>query len=395
MRAGIVVFAIGVLIASAFGVVTLIAPRPGAPSQIFVAPAKTASEAPPISPTGPYPKVEVSETVFKFGRMDVGDERSHAFTIRNTGEAPLVLKQGPTTCQCTVSNVEKGELAPGESATVTLTWKPTVQAEKFHKSGHILTNDPERKDIEFSLIGMVAPRLLVSPMKEWTTPNILPDQPTVIFGMISSPVVDKFDITGVEVVGDFPYVSTEVTPLEKSKLDSLKAICGYQIQVTIKPEMPIGTFTCPLKIKTDVPSRKADGSLGEPMAVEILVTGQRHGPLRIVGSEWDEDSMSVYLSGFDAAEGKTVILKALVQGTFEDELKFVEPSECPAAPALKVSLERDETAKSGHHWYRLRFEYPPGAPRASFREGNPAIVRLRTNHPGASTIEIRAYFTAI
>ena len=61
----------------------------------------------------------VDETDYDFGRMEVGEEQSHVFTIRNEGEAPLVIVKGPTTCQCTISDVETGTKAPGESAKVT------------------------------------------------------------------------------------------------------------------------------------------------------------------------------------------------------------------------------------------------------------------------------------
>src|SRR5258707_1379935 len=57
-----------------------------------------------ISPTGPYPKAVV-EANYDFGRMEVGEERSHVYTIRNEGEAVLKIVNVGTTCQCTVSDM--------------------------------------------------------------------------------------------------------------------------------------------------------------------------------------------------------------------------------------------------------------------------------------------------
>src|SRR5689334_21555935 len=52
--------------------------------------------------SAPQPKAVIEETEFKFDCMEVGEERSHAFVIRNEGQAPLEVVAGPTTCQCTV-----------------------------------------------------------------------------------------------------------------------------------------------------------------------------------------------------------------------------------------------------------------------------------------------------
>ncbi len=116
----------------------------------------------PISPTGPYPKAVV-DADFNFGRMEVGEEREHVFTIRNEGEAPLLFKNDGTTCQCTVSDMEKGEtreLAPGESFDIKLTWKPIVHVEMFSKGANFATNDPDHKKIFLQLMGHgFAPRL--------------------------------------------------------------------------------------------------------------------------------------------------------------------------------------------------------------------------------------------
>src|SRR5437762_13137562 len=122
MKLSVVAGCVCALIVATTVVVALISPRMNSTTAAVKNMATPASDGhPPISPAGPYPKAVVDETDYDFGRMEVGEEQSHAYTIRNEGEAPLLIKEGPKTCQCTVSQVETGEVAPGAAARVTLT----------------------------------------------------------------------------------------------------------------------------------------------------------------------------------------------------------------------------------------------------------------------------------
>ena len=59
------------------------------------------------------PKAEVDEVTHDFGTMQRGAMGSHEFTITNTGDAPLLLDVGPTSCKCTLGEVADGPLSPG------------------------------------------------------------------------------------------------------------------------------------------------------------------------------------------------------------------------------------------------------------------------------------------
>src|SRR5271154_3658165 len=116
MRVAYVLAAVVAMSMSVFGVVLLFGTgRPDvAPNMIKV----QKNSAPGVEPsrTGPFPKAVV-EVEFDFGRMEVGEKRSHVFTIRNEGEATLKIENEGPTCQCTVSDMQKGEtreIAPGK-----------------------------------------------------------------------------------------------------------------------------------------------------------------------------------------------------------------------------------------------------------------------------------------
>src|SRR5579872_1375994 len=196
MKPTYVLAAILAMIVSVFVVFKLLGQgRPHVEPNIIRAERKT-SPSLTISPTGPYPKAVVNAD-FDFGRMEVGEERSHVYTIRNEGEAPLLIENGGTTCQCTVSDMKQGEtreVLPGNSVDIKLTWKPTAQAQKFSKGADFHTNDPDHKSIPLRILGMVAPRLALYPEKDWVIANITDDKPVEFSGTIMSPVVDQFQI---------------------------------------------------------------------------------------------------------------------------------------------------------------------------------------------------------
>jgi hypothetical protein len=378
-----------VVVLSTTAVVMLVSPRQIATRKYDVKPEST---LPPVSPTAPWPKAVIDETEFDFGRMEVGDEQSHAFTIRNEGEAPLVIKQGPTTCQCTVSNVEKDQVAVGDSATITLKWKPTVQAEQFGKGAEIYTNDPKMTNIRLKILGMVAPRLVTYPEKTWASPDVLEGQPAVFNGTILSPVTDKFQVVALE--SKDPLLSAEAVPLEKEELEAKRGLAGYQIRVSVSPQVPIGAFALPLTIKTDLPVRLSDGTPGQGMEVEVLVTGHRRGPIRFIGGpEWDESSMAVVLGSIDTKAGKQVTVTMIVRGEGAEEFQLTEPPSCDPED-LRVTLARDEKTKGKQVRFQLAVEYPAGARPTTHRQDNPGKILLRTNLASAPKIELSVYLLA-
>ncbi|MFN0052756.1 MAG: DUF1573 domain-containing protein [Planctomycetales bacterium] len=337
------------------------------------------------SPTPPWPKAVVDKTEFHFGRMEVGDKGTHDFTIRNEGEAPLKLQKGPTTCQCTISEVPNNQVAPGETVNVTLTWEPFSQAEAFEKGAEIYTNDPQLKSIRLSIVGMVSPMAVIMPERDWHINDFHEVGITEFKGIVVSPLVEKFSITGLEC--DSAAVSFETSPVEPENLESMHGLSGYHIHVRVKPEMPIGRFIIPIRIKTDLRIKKT----GEPVETTVMLTGQRRGPIRLIGNQWFEEKGGIVLGSFNAIEGKKIELLLTSKDEPEEGLKLLGSESDPEQ--LRVSLE--PAGGSGKiRRYTLSVEYPPESPRVIRREEDPAKIRIKTNHPGAPEIEFGVYFSA-
>jgi hypothetical protein len=370
---------------------------PNVAPNIIKAATKLSSSSLVIPKDGPHPKLAV-EHEFNFGRMEVGEKKSHTFTFRNEGAVPLMIENGGTTCQCTVSDMKLGEIheiAPGKSFDVTLTWKPEVLAEEFSKGADFNTNEPDKagapKKVSLRAVGMVAPRMAIRPEHEWHLSNVTDEKPAVFVGTVSSPVADHFQI--VSIASASPLLSFEVTPLTKEKMEMEHAQSGYEVRVTVRPEMPLGPFRLPMKIKTDLPGRNAEGALDKPLEFEILVTGMHRGPIQPFGGGWIDEKMAISLGAFDAAAGKKVRLPVFVKNPPEDGLKLTAAPVCIPAE-LKVDLEREERPNGKPARYFLNVEYPAGSPRAKHRDDDPARIRLQTNHPHGQNVEFLVFFSA-
>src|SRR5215213_9795469 len=101
------------------------------------------------------PHIVVDEPHYDFGSMQRGTSKSHEFVIRNTGNAPLKIRNGGTTCKCTLSKVADESIAPGGSTTVKLEWTAKSDGGPFRQTATILTNDPTQSQVELVVEGQI------------------------------------------------------------------------------------------------------------------------------------------------------------------------------------------------------------------------------------------------
>lgn len=69
--------------------------------------------SPETAENGSLAKIEIAETVHDFGKVKEGTVVEHTFSIKNTGETPLIIKETRATCGCTVPEKPEQPIAPG------------------------------------------------------------------------------------------------------------------------------------------------------------------------------------------------------------------------------------------------------------------------------------------
>lgn len=368
---------------------------------------------PQISKTGPYPKVVVDESMYRFGEMAVGQTLSHKFILTNQGEVPLEVQKGDTSCKCTLSDMKDNSVAPGKSIEVELTWTPKSPQELFGQNATIWTNDPNNRELKLQVEGTVNKLISFTGEYEgapnWSLPSMATTAPVSFTGKVHSKYLDQFKLLKIE--SSKPNLTTSFKPLTAEELKELSAKSGYTITITADPKnFPLGGFTERLTLKTDIPDdteaphpegdhehHAHDGHNHEKFKNFVIqISGNHTGPIRIVptfGVHWDSKSMILNMGQFDAKKGKEVTISMFVEGK-EKPLKIIKQEIAP--PFLKFDLKKDDKFQSKtKQRYELKFAVPAGIPSGSFDRNNLAKVKLQTDHPNAKEIEFRIRFMAL
>ncbi len=86
------------------------------------------------------PHIRFAKNDHNFGNVELGKSVTKKFTISNTGKSDLMIKNMKSSCNCISFRAEKPTLKPGESGSVSVTYRPKavgMQKEQVR----VITND--------------------------------------------------------------------------------------------------------------------------------------------------------------------------------------------------------------------------------------------------------------
>jgi hypothetical protein len=339
-------------------------------------------EYPRLPPEGaPKPSAVAIEPVYDFGLMDVMTEGKHEFIIRNVGEGNLVLKQGETTCSCTISTIQSdGVVPPGGEANVKLEWDTKAgMIEDYRQTAEILTNDADNRTIQLVVKGTIRSFLLVVP-PIWTNQVINAYEPTKKRFVIASASPEPFEVTKVESsIPDF--LSYEIKPVSKESLELVRTLSGFadlknawDVDVTVKPGMPQGRFLESLTFHTNITKLDKDGNVTTLPPHKMRFDGKITGDVTFFGEQFEDDRQVVKLGNVITSTGKTSTLFMYTHGVAEDihpKIKSKEPE------FLDVDISKEPTPGV----FKIEITVPPGTPPCSYmgiadEQGRPVIGRI-------------------
>lgn len=330
------------------------------------------------------PRAAIVEPEYDFGTMDVGQQATHSFHIRNEGDGILELKAGRSTCQCTKFEIDRAAIPPGESARVDLHWETTEAGKPFHHGAVVRTNDPDHREIMLRIKGKVKSFMASSPGGVVFSAVRSGDQPHQRI-LIYSQEWERFEIAKVESA--FKNVSWEVTAATPEELQQLDAVAGYGLELKLDSNLPYGEFQGKVLVHPRV--LKSDGSQTDLPPLKVHVLGHRIGNATLVGPVVDSDGfLDVGLVRQD--KGVSHIVHLFLRGGDDIGIDRIE-----SEPAfLQVKAERAASPSPNQTRYRLDIKVPRGAPVANYMT-EMAEIHLHTNSDADSEVRIKVKMAVV
>jgi hypothetical protein len=346
-------------------------------------------ETPPAEaplPGQPTAKAVIDAEDYNFGNVDVGKSGGkHEFTFTNQGDGPLSLANGGTTCRCTMSELGKDKIPPGDSAKVTITWKPIERPGRYVQTAKILTNDPARPQILLKVSGWVTTAMRFSPPEliftRLTTSENTTGHSRLYCYLNKSPKIIGHTWADPATASFFDVAFQPLSPDEVKEEPAAQS--GWNVAVTVKSGLPQGPIHQKLTVQTDAPS---------PLSLPI--EGTIGGEIAVAGPGWNADTNVLQLGDVSRQKGVKRRLLLLVRGPMRKDVEFKLEEVTPEV--LKVSLgPRTEINNGAVVQIPLLIEIPPGSPSANHlgsAQGRMGEILLETASPHVLKVRIFVRF---
>jgi hypothetical protein len=102
-------------------------------------------------------QLKISDMQVHFGNMKEGPNAEKTITLTNVSDTKAVLANVSTSCACTTTQLDKTELAPGETATMVITYHTFKYPGKFDKTVHVFTGADGKTEDVIHILGYVDP----------------------------------------------------------------------------------------------------------------------------------------------------------------------------------------------------------------------------------------------
>lgn len=315
---------------------------------------------------GRGPRADTDSTRHAFGSVRLGESGGHEFVIRNSGDEPLELTKGATSCTCTISDFESAEggdpdamklVQPGAATRVKIQWKGKGSGGPFRQQATIFTNDPARPEIVFVVEGVLVPTWRAEPeavvLSRLT--QTVGEQATVrIFTYGEQP--PKVTALSIDHTEAAQFFSLSSTPLAAADIASdPQATGGVAVAVDVRPGLPLGRLQQTITAVLQTP---------EEHVVQVPVVGTVSGDLALAGAAWDSSRQAMMLGTVSSKTGLKTQVFLTTKGPHRDRVRPVLREVVPAA----IQVEIGETRPVGSGAVvrtPITIVIPPGSPTAN------------------------------
>jgi len=332
--------------------------------------------------------VVLGEADFDFGVMERNETMQHTFRLKNIGDAASTLREGETTCKCTLSELDKGLIKPGEVVEVTLEWTPNSFAGGGGGGGGGGGDDPDKPTITLEVHGRVVQTVRPVPeniVLSNVSTNEARSATVYVYCYRDQPFELAFDRYENPDLAKFFTVDIEPLPQNIIAAEP-QARAGAKVTVTVQPGLPLGPLRQTLHFTSN---------LENVPELAIPVRGTVSGDISVLGSKslYKSEHRLITIDAVPRDEGGVYRLQLLVKGPHAPEVdlfvKEVEP-----ADVLQVEIQTENPSRINDGavlLYPLTITIPKDADSISLFGTKPdemGRIVLATNHPEQPEITI-------
>lgn len=195
------------------------------------------------------PRAVVEETRQDLGNLPKGQVSDVSFSIRNEGSAPLRILEAVPTCGCTVTEFDE-EIAPGATGTVRATLDTRLLNGPSSSKVTVLTNDPDKREIELTIEATIEPKLGAFPgYARWIYTQHEPEG--TIVQTVGALDDEEFDILRLESPG--PYIRVDFRPATEEEHEEELSGSQWHVSATLSKTAPVGPLEGDIKVYTNHP----------------------------------------------------------------------------------------------------------------------------------------------
>ncbi|MBU1053434.1 MAG: DUF1573 domain-containing protein [Proteobacteria bacterium] len=194
----------------------------------------------------PEPKIVFEELEYDFGIAGPEESISHSFIFTNEGILPLTINKVSTDCGCTAAVVSEKVIPSDGIGEIRAVFETRRYEGEQEKHITVYSNDPEAPEIELIIKGVIKRDVAVVP--QGINFGDVERGKTAI-GSVRLLQLSSQKLVLEKVDADKRYFEVETSPFTE---DNSR---GFNIHVTLKPDVPVGRLNDVITIHTNLKKR--------------------------------------------------------------------------------------------------------------------------------------------
>ncbi len=98
--------------------------------------------------------ISFDKTTYDYGTVKAGSDGHRLFTVKNTGDKPLIISKVQASCGCTTPEWSQDPIMPGKTAEIKVGYNTTING-AFTKIIEVFSNDPQNARAVLNIKGNV------------------------------------------------------------------------------------------------------------------------------------------------------------------------------------------------------------------------------------------------